>query len=297
MWQEAKFAAMMRPLSPAPASLPVIPPQPAQEIYGVQDLALFKTYTRETYRAAFGQEPAPYDPARPPKSWFDSTADTSHPENVSVYRVVARSANGWAVRQLVVPAAEAAAVNLPGPVRYPAYAVAPAKAVRTAPGDLTPQPVNPDYLSTQAQALVLMVEIGGTAVVEEQAMGGGFGIAFAPDEPRRLWEVVFRGFRTNAGLLLKNRNAQGVGAPGRWDLSEQEPVWVSDPPPPTGLEDSRPARDVPVRDLLPNEALQTTLMGVSVVRTDLRDERAKGLGQFTAEDRAMLVAVYQAVTR
>ena len=279
-----------------PVSQPVIPPQPAVEIYGVQDLALFKTHTRDTYRATFGVEAPPYDPSRLTKTWFDSTADTSQPENVSVYKVVARGASGnWIVRQMVIPSAEAAAVNLPGAVRYPPYTAVPTKAVRTAPGDLTPQPVNPDYLSTQAQARRLKVEVGATDVREEPAMSGGFGIAYPAEEGRRLWEVIFKGNGVNAGLLLKNRYTQGIGSPGRWDLSQAEPLWVPDPPAPTGTDDLRSLREVPVRDLLPNEALRATLMGVSVVRTDLLQESAKALGQFTTDDRAILLAIYRAV--
>jgi hypothetical protein len=279
-----------------PISQPVVPPQPAGEFYGIQELALFKQFTRDSYRAAFGVEAPGWDPSRLTKTWFDSTADTSHPENVSLYKIVARDSSGtWRVRQLVLPAIEAAAVNLPGAVPYPAYIVAPTNAMRTGPGSLTPQPLNPDYLSTHSQALALMFETGGTAVVEEPAMGGGFGIAYPPDEPRRLWQIVFRGTPVNAGLMLKNRNAAGVGSPGQWDLTKVEPVWISDPPAPTGLDDTRPAREMPIRDLLPNESLQTTLMGVSVVRTDLKQDAAKAQGQFTPEDRAMLLAVYQKV--
>jgi hypothetical protein len=277
-----------------PVSQPVVPPQPPAEFYGVQELALFKTYTRETYRAAFGVEAPPYDPSRIAQTWFDSTADTSRPDNVMVYRIVARDANGWSVRQLVIPASEAASVNLPGAPRYPPYVVAPSKAVRTAPGGLTPQPVNPDYLSTHSQALELMFEVGGMSIVEEPAMGGGFGIYYPPDEPRRLWHIVIQGRGVNAGLLLKNRNARGVGAPGRWNLSGEEPEWIPDPPPPGGLDDTRPARELPVRDLLPNEVLHSTLMGVVVRRTDLAQP---GPGQFTTQDRAMLEAIYRAVAR
>jgi hypothetical protein len=281
-----------------PVSQPVVPPQPAAEVYGIQELALFKSYNRDTYRATFGQEAPPYDPSRQPKAWFDSTADTSQPDNIAVYKVVGRGANGnWAIRQLVIPASEAAAVNLPGAVKYPPYTVEPTRAVRTGPGGLPPVPTNPDYLSTHAQASALMVEVGGTAVVEEPPMGGGFGIVYPPDEPRRMWQVIFKGYGVNAGLLLKNRHAQGVGAPGRWDLSQTEPVWVPDPPAPTGLDDPRPLREMPVRDLLPNEILQPGLAGVNVVRSDLRQETAKALGQFTPADRAMLEAVFQAVVK
>ena len=59
----------------SPVSVPAVPPQPNQAVYGFQELALFKSYTRESYRAAFGVEPPPWDPSRLKKTWFDSTAD------------------------------------------------------------------------------------------------------------------------------------------------------------------------------------------------------------------------------
>jgi hypothetical protein len=279
-----------------PVSRPVAPLPPNKEVYSVQDLALFRSYTRESYRAAFGVEAPAFDPSRLVKTWFDSTADVSQPDNVSVYRVVARDANGnWAVRQLVIPAAEAAAVNLPGRIAYPAYVVRPTNATRTGPGGLVPQPLNPDYLSSMDDAQRMMAEVGGSAVVEEFPLGGGFGTYFPAEEDRRLWEVVVKGRRINAGFLLKDRNSGGVGAPGQWDLSGEVPAWMPAPAGPSGVDDTRPLREIPVRDLLPFEQLQPTLMGASVIRTDLRQEAGKILGQFTPEDRALLVAIYNAL--
>ena len=104
----------------SPVSQPVVPAQPSTEFYSIQDLALFKAYSRESYRAAFGVEAAAYDPARLRKSWFDSSVDLSDPDNVAVYRVVAQDQNGNGIlRQMVMPAQEAATVNLPGAIQYP----------------------------------------------------------------------------------------------------------------------------------------------------------------------------------
>jgi hypothetical protein len=55
-----------------PVSQPVIPPQPNQLYYGVSALALFQTFTRDTYLSAFGIQAPPYDPTRVIKTWFDS---------------------------------------------------------------------------------------------------------------------------------------------------------------------------------------------------------------------------------
>src|SRR5258708_38247186 len=113
----------------APASLPVSQPQPNAAVFPVQYLTLFKTYTRETYRGAFGVEAPAWDPARPTKSWFDSSADTSSPSNVAVYKVLGQDSIGnWTLLQMVIASGEAATVNLTGQVFYPPYSVAPTNA-------------------------------------------------------------------------------------------------------------------------------------------------------------------------
>src|SRR5712692_7882321 len=245
-------------------SQPVSPAQPNLPYYGVLDLALFRSYTRESYRAAFGVEAPPYNPARVIKTWFDSTADISQPDNVSVYNVAGRSSDGlYHMRQLVVPSAEAAVVNLAGAIAYPVYVVAPTTTQRVLPGN-PPTTVNPNYLSQEADASALSKEIGGDGIAQEQD-GGGLTFDYGL-EPRRLWEILWHGKRINAGLLLLNRNARGVGSPGHWDLTKQEPVWVADAPAPTGLDDTRPPRPMPLRPLLANERFHQGLMDVGIER-------------------------------
>lgn len=269
-----------------PVSRPAAPPQPDQEYYGVQELALFKTYTRESYRAAFGVEPPPYDPSRVIKSWFDSTVDASDPGNVAVYKIVGRDQTGnWGLRQMVLPASEAATVNLTGAAAYPPYVVPPTRATRGGSG------INANYLSLDTDARALMAEIGGTSVVDE-GNSVVFPVVYPPDEPRRAWDIMFQGQPLNVGLLLLMKYAKGVGAPGHWNTQNNDAIWVPAPPPPTGLDDARPPREIPVRDLLPNEKLQTGLMGVGVVRTDLQSS-----DQFTAADRATLRQIYQIVSK
>lgn len=271
-----------------PVSQPGAPPQPDQPYYGVQELALFKTFTRESYLAAFGVQAPPYDSSRLIKSWFDSTVDTSNPGNVALYKIVAQDRAGkWGMQQLVLPAAEAATVNLTGPVVYPAYVIAPTRATRGG------AEINPQYLSLESDARAIMAEIGGGGIVDE-GTSPGFPVFYPADEARRVWDVLFRGQPLNVGLLLLAKNAKGVGAPGRWDTSSGDAVWIADPAPPTGLNDTRPPRPMPVRDLLPNERLQTGLMGVGVIRTDLQPPAP---GQFTADDRATLQQIYQIVSR
>lgn len=273
-----------------PVNQPSPKAQPDAPSYSVQELALFKTFTRETYRSTFGVDAPAYDPGRVIKTWFDSTVDTSDPANVAVYKTLAKNSNGeWALRQLVLPAVEAAAVNLPGGISYPAYVVPPTGATRGGGS------INPNYLSLESDARTLLHEVGGEALMED-GISAVFPISYPPDEPRRMWAIVFSGKPVNVGMLLWTRNAKGVGSPGRWDASSGEPVWVADSPAPAGLSDQRPPREMPVRDLLPNEKLQTTLMGVSVIRTDL-SAASQPAGQFTSDDRAMLQQIHQLVTK
>jgi len=274
-----------------PVSHPVVPAQPSTQFYTIQDLALFKSYSRDSFRAAFGVEAPAYDPAHLRKSWFDSTADVSSPDNVAVYHIAAQDPNGnGIVRQMVMPAQEAAAVNLPGAIPYPPYIVEPTSATRGGSG------LNPIYLSLESDARALMTELGGDTLQQEDLPS--FPATYPSDEPRRPWDFLVQGRPVNAGALLLARNAQGVGSPGHWDQSSPEPVWVPDPPGPTGADDTRPPREMPIRDLLANEKLYTGLMGIlGVTRTDLQQTTDEASGKFTPDDRATLRMIYQAVSK
>ena len=275
----------------SPVSQPVVTAQPNTEFYSIQDLQLFKAYSRDSYRAAFGVQAPAYDPARVLKSWFDSTVDVSDPGNVAVYRVVAQDPNGKGIlRQTVMPAQEAATVNLPGAIQYPPYVVAPTLATRG--GSI----LNPIYLSLESDAQALMKTLGGDSLQQEDLPS--FPASYPADEPRRQWYFLVRGQSVNVGALLLTRNAQGVGAPGHWDVSSPQPVWVPDPPAPTGEDDTRPPRAMPVRDLFPNEQLYTGMMGIlGVVRTDLQQTANEASGQFTPDDRTLLRQIYLAVSK
>jgi len=278
-------------MSNRPISQPVVPTQPNTEFYSVQDLVLFKAYSRDSYRAAFGVEAPAYDPGRVLKSWFDSTVDGSDPSNLAVYRILAedQSGNGL-LRQMVLPAQEAATVNLPGAIRYPAYVVAPTLATRG--GSV----LNPLYLSLESDAETLMAALSGSNLQQEDLPS--FPATFPTDELRRQWYFLVQGQPVNAGALLLMRNAHGVGAPGRWDVSSPQPVWVPDSPGPTGEDDTRAPRPMPIRDLLPNEQLFRGMMGIlGVVRTDLQKAADEASGQFTQDDRALLRQIYLSVSK
>jgi hypothetical protein len=181
-------------------------------------------------------------------------------------------------------------VNLPGTLSYPAYTVAPTQATRGASG------INPLYLSLESDAQALMAELGATSILDE-GNTAVFPVVYPPNELRRVWDVVFQGQPLNVGALLSGKYAKGIGAPGHWDTTHGNVVWVADPPAPSGFDDTRPPRPMPVRDLLPNEKFQTGLMGVGIIRTDLQQNQAEASGQFTPDDRATLKQIYQIVSR
>jgi hypothetical protein len=270
-----------------PTSRPSTPAQPDLDSYGFNELALFKSYTRESYLRDFGAQAPAYDPNRVTKTWFDSTADTSDPDNVSTYKVFQGVSGQWMVKQLVLPSREAGAVNLPGAIDYPKYVIAPTTA--TFVGD-------PVLLSLRADADVLLRELGlaGTPLVDAAESMIAFKIDYKDDD-RRMWQFVYKGDWINVGALLANKNAHGIGWPGHWEVGTAI-RWVADPPAPTGLDDRRPARPMPVRDLLSNEKIDVALFGgPQIFRTDRQQQKAESSGQFLESDRALLREILRLV--
>jgi len=53
--------------------VPVTAAPPSTASYTPSTLWLFQTYTRASYRAAFGQETPVCDPTQPYKTWFDTS--------------------------------------------------------------------------------------------------------------------------------------------------------------------------------------------------------------------------------
>jgi hypothetical protein len=277
--------------TPTPVSIPIVPAQPDLLAYGIQELALFANFTRDSYLAAFGIQAPAWDPSRVRKTWFDSTVDTSDPANVAVYKIVGRDAtNNYAIKQMILPATEAATVNIPGAITYPAYVVAPSTVTRAGVG------INPNYLSLESDARALMTLSGATGLIDEGS-SAVFPTIYPANEPRRMWDIIFKNEPLNVGLMMLQQNVNGLGAAGSWDWSTSDPQWVAAPAPPTGLDDTGPARDMAVRDLLPNEKFQVGLMGTSIVRTDLQNQANQQAGEFTPDDRATLQRIYQILSQ
>ena len=274
-----------------PTSIPVAPDQPDQANYPVDALALFKTFTRDTYLSTFGVQAPAWDPARPPKFWFDSSVDATSFGSVSytVFR-----ASGARFEPLALAASEAASINLPGALSYAPYVIAPTSANRAG------APITPQWLSLQAEAIHLMTQFGGSGLMDVGAIGTN-PVLYPASENRRMWTFTVAGTPLNAGMLLAAQNAAGVGAPGQWNLaSPGNPVWISTPAP-TGLDDTRPAVALPVRALLPNEKLVPSPFGLgsaTVVRMDFGGTSGANQGDgFTAADRNVLAAIFGLVSK
>ncbi len=222
-----------------PVSLPEELPQPTTPEYGLTALYLFTLYpTRDAYRAAFSAEPPAYDPAKPSKSWFDTSAGAGSYQYYG---------SDLLSQTFTLSPADAAAVNLWGPVAYPVYTPAPTQATRSG------GPMPPTTLSTknQADALALAWNL---AAIDETTVDFS-NDAYPADETRRPWALVIGISDFYVGEQIAIQNADGVGAPGHWDLSGTFPVWVSDIP--VLRATPNPEGPIPMRLLKANEQFTT----------------------------------------
>jgi hypothetical protein len=275
-----------------PTSLPVRPQQPAQPFYAISVLALFHTYTRETYLAAFGVQAPDFDPQRRVKSWFDSSVDPSLTPSATYTAFDQHSGN---MTLITLPSAEAASVNLPGHRTYDAY-LPPASTTRqvlTNGGSLE-LPVDDLCTPEEAQMIAADFGISFAAMREDHGDPLSGSIVYDPKDPRRVYRVDYKGLSNLiAAVFVREKYAAGVGSPGHWDFSGEEPRWIA-----TKQATDQAAGDpipVPCRPLLGNEKLeQSTLPGAyQIRRTDMGPAPSAGAsnaagGGFTDDDRALL---------
>lgn len=285
-----------------PVSLPKAKNQPDQECYGVEWLALFETYTRETFRAVFGIDAPAWDPSRARKDWFDSRIlDAGGTPPIRYQTAIKGGEGAWRMEEFTLPAAIAASVNLPGRPVYPTYIVEPTAATRGG------APVAPVLLTLESDARALLNIFWGLGLrgagLADEGLTPMFPVIYPAGEARRMWAIADdAGRRWNAGLLWNTRNKEGIGSPGEWKLSAEGVEWIPANPPPDGLDDTRPPVAMPMRGLLVNEQLRPGLtalgaLGVQVVRIDRESERLKTNGGFTEQDREMLRQVYQQLVK
>ena len=268
----------MTPTSPAvPTSLAVVPPQPSVAVYGPDDLQLFVSYTRATYLTAFGVDAPTYNPTPDPaknftarsKSWWDSGAASKADAfgNVTYSALAAMQPNPATpvYESLVMTLAEAMAVNIPGIHSYPPYVIQPTQT--TSGGSV----INPVYLSTSDQANAIMAAVSGTSLSMES-------YSYPTNEPRRVYNFLFKGQLVNVGQCVQLMNAEGVGAPGTWNLMGAFPAWVTAVP--SVLPMPNPSWDIPQRPLLPNEIIVPAQLppNWNIARTDMQSAATQSAG-------------------
>ena len=253
-------------------SKPVVPAPPAEAAYPVDKLNLFPRLTRASYQDLYGVQPPPWDPARRTKCWFDTSVldnfkgDPDH--EIALYEVFdPESPTG--TRPMAITIREAISVNLAGAYIYPAYTVAPTKALQFAPDSIVGKPVNAELLCLRADAIALATEIGAAPGDVLEIFPGGLFTVDWTGEPRRSWAIYWKGEPHHAAALLRQKYAKGVGAPGSWDLQGTMPLWVPARVE-TGEQDSRLEVPVPMRRLFEYEKLAKNLFsGWLVQRKDL----------------------------
>ncbi len=289
-------------------SIPITPTQPNQAQYGLDSLALFKRYTRDSFLAAFGEQAPPFDPTKKPKDWFDTSVDAQNdPNGVSVYKHstgVDTTGTPIAFKTFGITNLEASLVNLPGQYNYPQYHIAPTDATY---GNA---PINPLELCSKEDAawIASLLNVAPNSpqgfIYQEQAkpLTGPFLINYPSDETRRMY-IITNGtdkYQMNAGEMLNSMYLTGVGYPGHWNFDATgTAIWVVGNV--SAQTNNLPNWDMPLRDLLPNEKLfvASPFSGVVVQRTDMKQptDVTNSGGGFTDADRTMLTAIQTAVNK
>jgi hypothetical protein len=240
---------------------------PQADAYGVDELNLFQRFNRADFLSKFGRQAPAYDSSRRIKRWFDSAAALKPADEPYTYLTLGTDAAGAPLMVgATITCGEAAAVNLPGRVDWPAWA--PARSGAFTVGPTGRNYLNAELLSTWDQATALQAELGAQSVQDGSDSWALFPVYYDPSETRRILNVVLGGRPFNVGQLLKQKYAAGVGAPGAWDLSQldQGPIWKPGAVRDSGEWDTRPEVAMPMRQLYGCEQLATVFGGVVQVR-------------------------------
>lgn len=278
-------------------------PQPATSPYPTSVLQAYPTYDRASYQAATGKQAPPFNPALPPKAWFDPISTIGS----NTYNVL--GADGQSFTTLTLPASQAGIVNLKGLPTYEPFI--PVQTNIEAVGCVGCQafPLGAGLQSTLAQAKALVAEIGDPSlkIRDLTVLGTGAAIGYTKINPNSDVSVYMVG-DMNVGQSWGGRQSKGIGYPGSWNkVSDGEYDFAFDNLT-DGTNSLLPDVKVPVRLLLPNEKFVTVSTGglgfssVMIARTDV-DQQSTGApstgatsGGFTDADRAMLKELYHAIT-
>jgi len=256
---------------------PTIQPQPTQSEYGFDVTDLFPRLTRASYRAATGEQAAPWDRARRITRFYDETALALPPDDTYTIQYWDVSGAKAIRRTERITNHEASHPNLPGAYDYPKYA--PIKSglyVPKADEELRGrQYVDVFALSDFATADHLRLELkeAGFDVaenIEEEQLAPPFSYIAEEGENRRVLNLIINGQPQNVGWMLKGRYANGIGSPGAWKPFGATVAWETAVSLDVGTFDPRPEIHIPQRALLPNERIVVVQIGVAVIqRTDI----------------------------
>lgn len=230
----------------------------------IETLDLFPTIPdRSTYQQITGTQAPIFDPAIGfIKQWYDPAAAAQPPTALMTYTIFNGDQAKPAMVPLVLTAAVAGRVNMPGKPTYAKYFIQPTDATATfhIGSNVFPATIQPNTLSLRSQADALAALVGGT--VEDAESRSAFQIDTWPaDEPRRPWLVVYKdGAYAYAGDLIADQNKAGIGAPGHWDTKDGHLAWVVDPIP-DGTDKAYKNMAVPKRPLADDETLQLVAIG------------------------------------
>lgn len=276
---------------------PVVPAQPKDARYGVEKLYLTPVLTREKYFELFGEEAPYYDPARKPKRWFfsDVVEGSEDPANELIQFLV-WDPNKRAIVPLIMTKLEASLPNIPGVVKFQEYKNSETTSAKlfgpTGEGGDGYSPLNGRYLVDPIVAGTVLKEINkdlGTKFVAELNPDPWPWKTVYGSETRRNLNFVSGDEVRSAALVLEHRFRNGLGHPGKWVREKDGELTFELLVVPSGSGDPRPEVNIPVRPLLPNERIESTPFGSTIVRTDLTtNEPAPGTGSLTAAQDALL---------
>ena len=218
-------------------------------------LNLYTEYDRASYLAEFGVQPPDEDPTKPYKLWFatDSPASISH--------WVKDPNTGSVSYTPITGVMDLASVNIPGYRTYPAWVNSPTSpAIQIFQNQIQAVPGN--TLCLQSEAVEIASEIGGVL--------NGFGpqTYVWNGELRRPWQIQMPdGSGHNAATLAAMRWANGVGSPGSWSGSSNDPIWTPAPVKASGTNTSAHV-PVPQRNVHLGEKVSVVFPGLMVVTLD-----------------------------
>ncbi len=198
------------------------PTRPDSNEYPVSALHLAVIHNRETFEEAFGIQAPPFDPTKPAKAWAITgcTADET-------FQVVTPGTATLAPMQMTP--AEAAAVNIPGSYRWPAYEPVLTSPATISQGDGTTIFVKGEILVLNTEAKALAAEITkdtGVAVRLVPVSDAPYSTIDWTGEPRRHWRLEINDVKHEAADLMRKRHEAGVNRPGLWVVVESAIEFV-----------------------------------------------------------------------